>query len=114
MDLRAELQQAKEVAQLAKETAEAERQASYAVGVEETHARLIDELAEVCRDYCNVTWDEALNVAGVPSDSAWRQPGSIYYHPDIREVPGAIPSPSALALETSKQPHDCPGCSPPP
>ena len=37
----------------------------------------------------------------------------IYYHPDIREVPGAIPSPSALALETSKQPHDCPGCSPP-
>ena len=45
-----------------------------------------------------------MDVVGVPADSVWRQPGSIYYHPDIREVPGAIPSPSALALETSKQP----------
>ena len=39
----------------------------------------------------------------------WRQPGSIYYHPHIREVPGAIPSPrailspSTLVLEASKQ-----------
>ena len=32
-----------------------------------------------------------------------RQPGSIYYHPDIHEVPGAIPSPSTLVLEASKQ-----------
>ena len=36
LDLRAELQKAKEAAQLAKEAAEAERQASYALGVEET------------------------------------------------------------------------------
>ena len=52
--------------------------------MEETQARLTEELAEVCRDYCNVTWDEALNVAGVPVDLVWRQPRSIYYHPDIR------------------------------
>ena len=89
---------------MAKEVVEAKRQASYAFGVEETQARLTEELAEVCRDYCNVTWDEALNVAGVPVDSVWRQPRSIYYHPDIHEVPSAIPSPPALALETLELP----------
>ena len=29
---------------------------------------------------------------------------SVYYHPDIREVPDAISSPFALAPETSEQP----------
>ena len=65
LDLRAKLQQAKETTQLAKEAAEAKRQASYTLDVEETQARLTEELAKVCRDYCNVTWDEALNVARV-------------------------------------------------
>ena len=82
---------------MVKEAVEAKNQASYLLGVEETQARLIEELAKVCKDYCNITWDEALNVAGVLVDSAWRQPGSIYYHPDIREVPDAIPFPLALA-----------------
>ena len=95
---------AKEAAQLANEATEAEKQASYLLGVEETQARLTEELAEVCRDYCNITWDEALNVAGVSVDSAWRQLESIYYHPDIREVPGAILSPPTLSPETSEQP----------
>ena len=110
LDLSAELQQAKEATQLAREAAETEKQAFYTLGVEETQARLIEESVEVCRDYCYATWDEALNVAGVLADSAWRQPGSIYYHPHIHEVPGAIPSPrailspSALVLEASKQP----------
>ena len=51
---------------------EAEKQASYLLVIEEVQARLTEELAEVCKDYCNVTWDKALNVAGVPIDSAWR------------------------------------------
>ena len=34
---------------------------------------------------------------------AWRQLGSIYYHPDIREVPDAILFPPALAQETLEQ-----------
>ena len=72
--------------------------------MEETQIRLAEELSEVCRDYCNVTWDRVLSVAGVPADSVWRQPGSVYYHPDIHKVPCAISSPSALALETSEQP----------
>ena len=96
--LRAELQQVKEVTQLAREV------------VEETITRLTEELTEVCRDYYNATWDETLKVAGVPTDSTWRQLGSICYHPYIRKVPGAIPppraipSPSALVLEASEQP----------
>ena len=55
LDLKAELQKVKEAAQLAREAAEAEKQASYILGVEETQARLIEESAEACRDYCNVT-----------------------------------------------------------
>ena len=51
LDLRAELQQAKEVAQLAREAAEVEKQASYTLCMEETQARLTEELAEVCGDY---------------------------------------------------------------
>ena len=77
---------------------------SYLLGIEETLARLTEELAEVCRDYCNVTWDEILNVARVPVDSAWRQPGSMFYHPDICEVPDAIPFPLTFTQETSEQP----------
>ena len=55
LELKANLQKAKKAAQLAKEAVEAKKQASYALGVEETQAKLIKELAEVCKDYCNVT-----------------------------------------------------------
>ena len=55
LDLKVELQKAKEAALLAKEAAEAEKQASYLLGVEETQIRLAEELSEVCRDCCNVT-----------------------------------------------------------
>ena len=58
----------------------------------------------MCKDYCDATWDEALNVARVPVDLAWRQLGSKYYHLDIREAPGAIPPPFATALESLEQP----------
>nr|XP_023899074.1 uncharacterized protein LOC112010928 [Quercus suber] len=68
MDLKAELQKAKEAAQLVKKAAEAEKQASYLLGKEETQVRLNEELAEVCRDYCTATWDKALSVVIVPID----------------------------------------------
>ena len=58
----------------------------------------------MCKYYCDATWDEALNVARVPVDSTWRQPGSKYYHLDICEAPGAIPPPFATALESLEQP----------
>ena len=99
---------------MAKEAAEASKQAFYLFKVEETEVRLAEELAEVCRDYCKVTWVEALNIAGVPSDSEWRLPGSVYYHPEIREVPAPLPSPFAFALESSKQPLTVQATLPPP
>ena len=54
LELKLELQRAKEVAQAKKEAAEAAKQASYLLGIEETETRLTEELAEVCRDYCKV------------------------------------------------------------
>ena len=81
IELQAELKKAKEEFQLAKEVVEAEKKASYQLGVEETEIRLAEELSEACRDYCNTTWDKALTATGVPTDSALRLPGSVYYHP---------------------------------
>ena len=43
----------------------------------------------MARDYCDITWGKALDVAGVPSDSNPRWPESIYYDSDIRELPGS-------------------------
>ena len=104
LKLRADLQKAKEATQLAKEVAEAEKQVSYTLGVEETQVRLTEELAEVCRDYYNVTQTEALNLARVPVDSEWRQPGKVYYHLKIREISVAFPSPFATVPKSSEQP----------
>ena len=95
IDLKVELQKAKEEAQLAREAAEVEKKASYQLGVEKTQVRLVKELLEVCRDYCNMTWDRALTVAGVPADSVWRLLESVYYHPEIREVSATTSSPHA-------------------
>ena len=49
-ELREELRKAKEAAQLLKEAAEAEKQAAYTLGMEETQARLTDEFSTVARD----------------------------------------------------------------
>ena len=84
LDLKAQLQVAKEATQLVKEASEAEKQASYQLAVEETQARLTEELAEACREFCIMTWDEALNAAGVPADSPLRRPERVYFHPHIR------------------------------
>ena len=46
---------AREVVQLVKEAAEAEKQATYTLGVEKTQARLTEELTAVCRGYCNIS-----------------------------------------------------------
>ena len=69
LDLKVELQKAKEEAQLAREVAEIEKRALYQLDVEEMQVRLTKELLEVCKNYCNVTWDRALSVVGVPADS---------------------------------------------
>ena len=68
MELREELRKAREAIQLVKKAAEAEKQAAYILGVEETQARLTKEFSVVCRDYCDISWGKALDVVGVPVD----------------------------------------------
>ena len=85
-ELREELRKAKEAAQLFKEAAEAEKQAVYMLGVEETQARLTEEFSAIARDYCDISWGKAIYVAGVLADSGLRRPESIYYDPKIREL----------------------------
>ena len=97
-DLREELHKAREAAQLLKEAAEAEKQAVYALGVQETQSRLTEEFSTVARDYCDITWDKALNSAGIPINSSLRRPESIYYDSDICELPGpSSPPPEQTA-----------------
>ena len=52
----------------------------------------------MARDYCDITWGKALDVAGVPADSILRRPESIICDLDIRELPGSeSPPPEHLA-----------------
>ena len=90
IELREELRKAREAAQLLKEANEAEKQAAYDLGVQETQSRLTEEFSAVARDYCDITWGKALNVVGVPADSILRQPKSIYYDSDIRNVSSQV------------------------
>ena len=55
MDLHEEFQKVREAVQLAKEAAEAEKQAAYPLGVEETQVRLTKELFIVCREYYGIS-----------------------------------------------------------
>ena len=54
-DLREELCNAREATQLLKEATEAEKQAAYALGVQETQSRLTEEFSAVAKDYCDIT-----------------------------------------------------------
>ena len=89
---------------MAKEAAEAVEQASYNLKVQETEVRLADELAEVCKDYCQEVWVEALNLARVPVTSEWRKAENVYYPSDIHEVPTALLSFGTPTLAFSKEP----------
>ena len=71
-ELREELRKAREATQLFKEAVEAERQAAYMLGVEETQARFTEEFSAVARDYYDISWGKALDVVGVPADSGLR------------------------------------------
>ena len=103
-ELREELCKAREATQLLKEVAEAEKQAAYILGVQETQGRLTEEFSAVARDYCDISWGKALDVAGVPADSNLRRPESIYYDPDIRELLGPNSSIPEQTAPVSKLP----------
>ena len=103
-ELREELRKARETAQLFKEAVEAEKQAAYALGVQETEGRPTEEFSAVARDYCDISQGKALDVTGIPADSSLRQPESIYYDTDIRELSG----PNSSPLEQPAQVSDVP------
>ena len=93
---------AEENAKLAQETVEAEKKAAYQLGVEQTSSELMEQFASVSRDYCCITWSKALDAAGVPADSELRLPGSVYYDPEIRELP--VDGPPAPELPEASEP----------
>ena len=103
-DLREELHKAKEAAQLLKEAVEAEKQAAYALGVQETQSRLTKEFFAVAKDYCDITWGKALDAAGIPADSSLRRPESIYYDSDIHELPNSGSPPPKQTAQVSEAP----------
>ena len=103
-DLREELHKAREATQLLKEAAEAEKQVAYALGVQGTQSRLIEEFSTLARDYCDITWGKALDAAGIPADSSLRRPESIYYDSDIRELPGSGSPPQEQPAQVSEAP----------
>ena len=87
-----------------KEAAEAEKQAAYTLGMEETQARLTEEFFAVCRDYCDISWGKAFDIAGVPVDSDLRWPESIYYDPETRELSGLDSFHPKQTIQVSAQP----------
>ena len=105
IELREELRKAREEAELLKEAAEAEKQIAYTLGVQETQARLTEEFSAVARDYYDISWGKALDVAGIPADSSLRRPESIYYDLDIHELSGrssSLPKQPAQVFEVPK------------
>ena len=103
-ELREELRKAREATQLLKEAIETEKQAAYALGVQETQGKLMEEFSAVARDYCDISWGKALDVAGIPADSSLRRPESIYYDPDICELLGPSSSPPEQPAQVSEVP----------
>ena len=74
------------------------------MGVQETQSLLTEEFSAVARDYCNITWGKALDVAGVPADSVPRRPESIFYDSNIRELPGSESPPPEQPAKVSEVP----------
>ena len=70
--------------------------------MEETQARLTEELSAVCREYCSISWGKALGVVGVLKGSNLRWPESIYYDPEIHELRGPSSHPEQ-ATQASEQ-----------
>ena len=51
--------------------------------MQETEARLTEELARVCREYYLLVWTEALNVVRAPADLKWRRAENVFYPEDL-------------------------------
>ena len=58
----------------------------------------------MARDYCDITWGKALDVARVPADSNLRRLESIYYDSDIGELPSSNSPPQEQSAKGSEVP----------
>ena len=96
LDLKAKLQKAKEELKVAQEAAVAAENSAYERGMLETEARLTAEVTVVCREYCDETYNQALDRAGISADSDLRRVDQVYYPDDLRENTTAPPYPAAL------------------
>ena len=97
LSLKAELEKAKAEAQAVKDATQAAETIAYERGMLETEQRLTEEVAEVCWDYCTVTWNEALYSARVPTKFELRRVDRVYFPKPIREIPIYLSS-AALPL----------------
>ena len=95
LSLKVKLEKAKVEAQAIQEAAQAAKRAAYERGMLETEQRLAEEVAEMCRDYCSMTWGADLNSTGVPTDFELRKVERVFYPEHIREV---LTDPSSATL----------------
>ena len=86
LSLKAELEKAKAEAQVPKDAAQTTGTAAYEQGMLETEHRLAEEVSKVCRDYCTMTWNEALKSVGVLADSELRRADRVFFPEPIREI----------------------------
>ena len=78
-----ELEKAKEATWAAQVVVDALGQKFYDLGVQETEARLTEELVGFYMDYCQEVSTEALNLVGVPTALEWRRVENVYYPQDL-------------------------------
>ena len=104
LDLKAELQNVKDAARVAREATEAVVKASYERGVIDTEAWPAEEVAMVCRDYVFESWRVAMDKAGAPTDLKLRKYEHIFFPKDIQEIPSKLPPPLTLSLPPPEQP----------
>ena len=92
---KAKMQAEEDKVKAKKERDEAE-QHGYDVGIAETKDALRAEVPTVCRAYCNQTWEEALNQAGIEASSELGKPERIIFPPALRILNQTEIAPLAL------------------
>ena len=91
LNLKAELQKAKDAARVAREAVEVAVETSYECGVQDTKTRLAEQVSILCRDYCTESWGVAMDQERVPVDPDLRRVENIFFLEDIQEIPNTFP-----------------------
>nr|XP_023884923.1 uncharacterized protein LOC111997105 [Quercus suber] len=92
--------------------AASKEQQGYNVGIAETEETFRAEVPVVCREYCALTWQKALDRAGVESSSELRKPENIYFPPAIRASTPSTPQ-GEVAFFVAEPPKEVQTQAPP-